>query len=789
MTIGLRRDARYALRLFAREPRTSLVSVVTLALGIGAATALFSLTNAWLLRPLPFRDADRLVAAWETIPSASIFENTPAPAVLYDWKARARTFEQLAPFTTSSQNLSGRGDPERLSAILAAPELLDVLGVRPAAGRAFTAGPAPEDDEAMLTYPFWQRRFAGDAGVIGTSLMLNGRPTRVIGILPRGAQLMDLEADLWRPLRFTAAEQASQSRYLWVIGRIRGGTTVAQASAELDAIARARSNGDLGARAVLLQEQTVGSLGHDLPVLLGATGLLLLIACANVASLTLARAATRRNEFLVRAALGAGRLRIARQVLTEGAILGLAGGLAGLLVSAWLVRGFQAWLPQADSLPNVDLLDGRVFGFAFAVSLVTAVLFAIAPAVQCASRDVMTGLRAGTRSVTAGLLSLRLLAAIEVALAVALLISAGVVGRSFVRLARLDLGFQPDGVITFDLPRPNPDAERPGSPFHDELLRRLRESPGIRAAAVSQALPLKSSCCGSSFPVEGEPPRTTDLLANWRSVSPGYFEAIGLPLREGRPFDARDRANSERVAIVSASFAGRAFPPGTSPIGRRIGWATLEHPMTVVGVVNDVRLSPAAEPNPHVYMPYTQVAGFLPSQLAVRSTVPDAQAIDLVRRAVWAVDPLQPVANIRTMDALLWRLLGRRRFQLTLWAAFALVAVSLALVGVYGVVSYLVRQSTREIGIRLALGASPSTLRWLVLRQGAWLAAGGISAGLVVAYWSASMVQGFLIAVEPRDPWTYGVVALAAGLATLAACALPARRATRVDPLTTLRME
>jgi putative ABC transport system permease protein len=791
MMTGFWRDARYALRLLAREPRPSAISMLTLALGIGATTALFSLTNAWLLRPLPFRDAGRLVAVWETIPSASVFENTPAPALLYDWKARARTIEQLAALTTGSANLSGSGEPERLSAIIATPNLLDVLGVPPAIGRAFTADATDGADreEALLTYPFWQRRFAGDPGVLGTTLTLNGRPVRVIGVLPRGVEIMNLTADLWRPLRFTAAEQTNLSRYLWVIGRVRTGTSVAQASADVDAIARSRSNGDLGARAVALHEQTVGSLGHDLPVLLGATAVLLLIACANVASLTLARAASRRNEFLVRAALGAGRARIARQVLTEGLMLGLAGGAAGLLVSAWLVRGFQAWLPQADSLPDVGLLDARVFAFALAVSMLTAVLFAIAPAVQCASKDVMTGLRAGARSVSAGLVPLRLLAALEVALAVALLISAGLVGRSFVRLARLDLGFTPDGVVTFELPRTSGDRERPGSPFHDELLRRLREAPGMRSAAVTQALPLKSFGYGSGFPVEGATGAEGSLLANWRIVSAQYFETIGLPLRQGRPFDARDGSGGARVAIVSESYARRAWPGGASPIGRRIGWATLEHPMTVVGVAADVRLSPASAPSPHVYMPYTQVAGYLPDQLAVRGAFGDAQAIDTVRRAVWSIDPLQPVANIRTMDALLWRLLGRRRFQLTLWAAFAFLAVSLAVIGVYGVVSYLVRQSTKEIGIRLALGAPPSSLRWLVLRQGTGVAAGGIAAGLLLAYWSAGLVKGFLVAVEPRDPWIYGAVAVLAAAATLAACALPARRAARVDPLATLRLD
>ena len=621
------------------------------------------------------------------------------------------------------------------------------------------------------------------------TLTLNGRPVQVIGVLPRGMQVMDLEADVWRPLRFTAADETSLNRYLWVVGRIRPGASVAQASAEVEAIARAQSSGLLGARAVSLQEQTVGSLEQDLPVLLGATGVLLLIACANVASLTLARGASRRREFMVRAALGAGRARIARQLLTEGTLLALLGGAAGLLLAAWLARGFQAWLPQAQTLPDVNLVDARVFAFALGVSLVTAVLFGIAPALQAASKGAMTGLRAGTRSVTAGLFPLRVLAGIEVALAVALLISAGLVARSFVRLTRIDLGFRPAGVTTFDLPRPNPDPERAGSPFHDELLRRLLEAPGVEAAAVSQALPLKSFCCGSNFPVEGEPPRGTNQLANWRSVSPEYFQTIGLPLREGRPFDARDQSTSERVAIVSASYASRAFPAGTSPIGRHIGWATLDHPMTVIGVANDIRLSPASEPNPHVYMPYTQVAGFLPSQLAVRTSLPKR-----------AGDRPCAAHGVGHRPAA-----ARRQYpddggvDMEADGPTPLPAGDLGGLRARGREPGPGRRVRRGVlfgapdneGARYPAraGGSPSALGWLVLRQGAGVAAGGIGGRTPRRLLDRRPPQG--VPGHDRAPRSVDVrlVALLAGLATLAACALPARRAGRVDPLTSVRLE
>ena len=787
---GFTRDVRYAVRLARRDPRPAVLSSLTLAIGLGAAMALFSLTNAWLLRPLPFPGADRLVSVWETIPSQSIFENTPAPAVLFDWRTRVRDFAALGAMRLTSANLAGRGEPERLDAITAEPALLDLLGIQPALGRRFSPDAQAGTAEVMLSDAFWRRRFNGSREAIGATLTLDGETATVVGVVPRGVTLLNFTADIWRPLRFTAEQRASLNRNLWVFGRLRDGVTVAQASQEIDTIAKAASQGELGARAVSLQEQTVGSLGHDLPILFGATAVLLLIACANVASFMLARAASRRGEFVIRTALGAGRLRVARQVVTEALPLACAGGAGGLLLSAWLVRLFQAALPQGDALAPVSLADPRIFAFGGAASLLTAVIFSAGPAFLTASRRTVAGIREG-RAIAGRQFALRALAGVEVALAVALLVAAGVVGRSFFRLTRVDLGFRPDRIVTFELSRANPAPGREGSAFVDELLRRIREAPGVEQAGVTQALPLKSFGFGSNFPVEGVPGSAGNVLAYWRTISPGYFEALGLPLRGGRAFDARDTTGAERVAIVSESYARRAFPDGTPAIGRRIGWATLEKPMTIVGVVADIRLSPTLDPGPHVYMPYTQVAGFLPSDLAVRAApgAGEAQVVDAVRGAVRALDPLQPVANIRTMDGLLWRLLGRRRFQLGLWTGFATAAALLALLGVYGVVSYMVRQGTREIGIRLALGAHPASVRWRVVRQGAVTAAIGACAGVIIAYWTASFVRGFLIHVEPRDPIVYGVVGVSVIAAACAACAIPARRAARIDPMSALRVD
>jgi putative ABC transport system permease protein len=775
-------DVRHALARSLREPTGTVLSLLTLAIGLGAATSLFALTNAWLLRPLPFSDAGELVSVWETIPSEDIFENTPAPAVLFDWRARSHAFSGLGALTTGTVNLTGTGEPERLNAIRADAELVRVLRLQPAIGRVFGDG----DDaisEVVLTHGFWRRRFGGSREIVGSALSLDGVPATVVGVLPPGITLLGIEADVWRPLRFTAAERASLNRYLWVVGRLRPAASVAQASAEVDVIARSREPA-LGARAVSLQEQTVGSLGHDLPILLAATGVLLLIACANVASLTLARTAARRREFAVRAALGAGGARIAAQVVIEALPAAFLGGAAGLLLSAWLVRAFTAWLPQRDTLPPVELTDPRVFAFGFAASLASAILFALAPALQSASRRTLAGLREGGRGVAAPNAALRLLASIEVALAIALLIAASVVGRSFLRLTRIELGFEPGGVVTFELPRSSHSAR--DRAFFDELLRRLQQSSAVQTAGVSQALPLKSFGFGSSFPVDGAPASATHL-AYWRIVSPDYFAALGIPLKTGRAFDARDRMGSSLVAIVSESYVRAAWPDGASPIGRRIGWGTLERPLTVVGVAADVRLSAATGPAPHVYMPYAQVEEFLPSQLAVRTRGSDVQAIDAVRGAARALDPLQPVANIQTMNELAWRMLARRRFQLALWAAFAVAAAILALLGVYGVVSYAVRQSSKELGIRLALGARRSAVIAHVLRQGLTLSCAGAAAGVLLAYWTAGAMRGFVVGVEPRQPLLYAAVVAVVIAASTMAAVIPARRAASVDPLDAIR--
>ena len=783
-------SARFAVRLWTRTPMATALAVLTLGLGIGASTALFSVVNAWLLRPLPFHEPERLVAVWETVPSAGIFENTPAPATLAAWNEKASAFEGLAAWTLFTTNLTGSGDPARLDGVLASAELLPLLGVAPIAGRGFEPREtvAGSNDVAMLSYDFWQSRFGGSPAAVGQRLVLDGRSVEIVGVLPRDLPLLGFDYDVWRPL---VVDRASESRMLWVFGRLKPGVTIAHASDEVDTIGKAREGHGAPGRVVALQEQTVGPIGRDLLVLFGATGLVLLIACANVASLTMARITARRQELLVRAALGAGRARVAAQVLVESLMLGLAGGVAGVLIATWSVRALVALAPQAARLADVSLLDPRVFAFALAASTLTSAIFGVVPAWHAGAADLAPGMRAGGRGLVGGRRAfLKGLVVAEIALALVLLVGAGFVLRSYLGLMNTELGFRPKGLVVFDVPRESDDATAAaGAAFYDGVIDRLAESPGVRGVAISQALPLKSiGSMGGGFQIEGRTGEDASVLAYWRVVNDAYFQALEIPLKEGRSFTGDDRMGAPPVAIVTASFAARAWPDGDA-IGKRIGWGSMERAMTVVGVAADIRQSPSSRPGPHVYMPHRQVPERLPSQLAVRADAGTAAVVDLVRRVVRDADANQPVSGVTTGEQLVARALGRRTFQLTLVLLFAGVAATLALVGIYSVLSFVVGQLLREVGIRLALGATPARARLLVLRQGLVMTAFGLGAGLVLAWWSSSLLEGFLVGVTPNEPLTYAAAAAVLAGGALAACLPAARRAAKADPMLALRSE
>ena len=782
----------FAWRMARRQPWTNALAVLTLGLGIGATAALFSVINAWLLRPLPFAEPDRLVVVWETIPSAGVTQNTPAPASLAAWEEQASAFERLAPWTLTTANLTNTGEPARLQAIAASPALLPLLGVSPAIGRNFTVEEARQgsDQVAIVSHRFWQSQLGARQDVIGTRLTLDGRPIEVIGVLPEHLPLLGFAYDLWRPL---VVDRTSESRMLWVFGRLRPGVTPASATREVEAIGAARPGRGMPGRVVGLHEQAVGPIGRDVLVLFAATGVMLLIACANVASLTLARLSARRQELMLRAALGSSRARIAGQVLVESLMLGAAGALTGLMLCTWMVQSIVVLAPQADRLTGVSIADPGVLAFIIGATMVTVVLFGVLPAWQAGSADLASEVRSSGRGLVAG--RHRLLGGIvvaQVALALVLLAGAGLVLRGFVILSGTELGFRPDGLVAFDLPRP----QRAGSDstditFFASLAERLSATPGVEGVALSQALPLRSvGSMGGGFVVEGQQGPDASLSAFWRVVNDDYFRALQIPVQRGRAFTRGDVAGALHVAIVSESFARRAWPDG-DPIGRRIGWANFETPLTVVGVVADVRHAPNVEPSAHVYMPFTQVVSSSPSQMAVRTSTGTGTAatVTLVRHVVRSLDPNQPIAAIATGEELFARTMRRRLFQLTLIAAFALASTTLALVGIYGVLSFTTQQMLREMGIRLALGATPGQVRWTVVRYGLKLTMAGIAVGALLSLGTSRVLEGFLYGTGRGDLATYGVTAALLTTAAVAACLLPARRAARVDPMVVLRAE
>lgn len=785
---GVTQDARHALRRMRHQPAASGAVVATLALALGTTTALFSVVNTWVLRPLPFVEPDRLVAIWETLPSANIDENTPAPAVLAAWRDRATSFEAMAAMTRGTKNLTGEGDPARLTVIRAQPGLLALLGVRPTAGRLFgdTEDRAPAPAVVLLSHRLWQDRFGGAAGVVGRFLTLDGVPHEVLGVLPADARPFGFDADIWTPLAFTPAEWAGKSRFLWVLGRLRAGATVGASSAEIDRIARALSDDASGGRVVGLAEQTLGDTGTDVLVLFGASVFVLLVACANVASLTLAQVIGRRRELVARQALGASRARLLRQLAVESLTIGALGGAAGLACASWATRAVVSIAPAAARLGAAEVFDARVFLFAFAVTAATSVLVALLPAWHSGRASIADALRAGGRGSSGGRRrAMSVLVAMEIAVTLVLLVATGLVTRSFVRLTTADLGFDPAALLLAELPRP---ADAAAFGFYDEVDRRLREADGVRGVAISQGLPLLAvGSMGSGFVLEDRPAESS-VLAYWRSVNAGYFQALGIPIVSGRALSPADRAGAPLVAVVSESFALRAWPDG-APVGRRIGWGNFDAPLVVVGVAADVRQSRSADPSPHVYMPYLQIAEWPPSHIAIRSDLGVAAATDLLKRVVRDADPLQPVVGVRSADVQLWQSMGRRRFHLTLFGILAAMATVLAVLGVYALLSFALSEQRRELGIRAALGATPRQLRRQWWRQGFVLAGAGVALGLATAWWSGGLLDGFLFRVEARDPLAFAAATVTVALAAAAACWLPARRAGIVDPVDTLRAD
>jgi len=832
---SLVQDLRFGLRMLARNPMFTLIAVVTLTLGIGANTAIFSVVDAVLLRPLPYPDANRLVFLWSTMNGQGVPQSGSALPDYLSWRDQNRVFEGLAGFYYGDFNLSAdSAAPERVQGAYITANFFQVLKLSPAQGRLFA-----NDEEqfgkhrvVLLSHALWQRRFGGERDIVGRQIKLAGESYTVAGVMPRGLPFFDNlpEVELWTPIAFAPNDNMAtrNNHFINLVGRLKPGVTREQAQADASAIARRMEeqepgNKGLGALVVPMQEQITGDSRNALLVLLGAVAFVLLVACVNVANLLLARASAREKELAIRASLGASRARIVRQVIIECLPLGLIGGLLGALLAIWGIDLLSSLLPASLPRGNAITVNSRVLIFTFALALMTILIFGLLPALQAARGNVRESLNEGGRS---GIGSRkqgrvrRVLVIAEVALALVLLVGSGLMVRSFIKLRQVDVGFTAHNVLTMRVPLP--DAKYPipqnitdprepaGLAFFDQLLTRVKALPGVQSATAATILPLGAGDgWGKFLSIEGRAaPASLDQvpLVRFVLVSHDYFQTFGVMLRQGRAFTAQDKSNSQPVAIINERLARRFFP-NEDPIGKTIWMGPPEHLLppeaqtpenrsprrTIVGVVSDVKGGSLNQPTtPQVYVPLSQYRregwnnGLM---LAVQTTTPPGTLISAIREQVRALDADQPITNVSTMDELLNRTLSTAKFSLLLFGLFAGVALVLAAIGIYGVMATAVTQRTHEFGLRMALGAQTRDVLRLVIGQGMLLVVIGIAAGLLSAVALTRLMSTLLFGVSPTDPVTLALITVLLAVVALLACYLPARRATKVDPLVALRYE
>src|SRR5215213_2113113 len=801
-------DLRYAARLQRKNPGFTIVAVIALALGIGANTAIFSVVNTILLRPLAYKDPERLVMVWEDATRHGYPRDTPAAANFVDWRDQNQVFEGMAAIDDTSFNLTGAGDPERLEGRRVSANLFPLLGVDPQIGRVFTAA---EDQPGaqrvvLLSYALWQRRFGGDPNIVGRALTLNGESHVVVGVMPARFQLPSSDDQAWVPIAFTQQETGNRGRhYLQVLARLKPGVSLTQAQSEMSTIAARlqqqypQFNTELGATVQPLQEHLVGDIKPALLILLGAVGLVLLIACANVANLLLARAAVRQKEIAVRVALGARRWRLIRQFLTESVLLSTLGGLVGLAIAYGGLVLLKAFIPENISQAREISIDVKVLGFTFLVSVATGLIFGLAPAIQAARLNQIETLKAGGRDAATGGGGKRLrglLVMAEVAISLVLLIGAGLLINSFLRLRNVDPGFRAGNLLTMKIVLPESkygEVER-RSAFYTELIQRVQSLAGVRSAAVTTNLPLYRQGNSIGIGIEGQPapPPGQERIVVTRIVSPGYFDTMGIPLLRGLQLTEQDTDTTPNVVVISEAMA-RRYWPGEEVIGKRIATGRIRKPedwIQVVGVVKDVRqFELTAEPKPQMYLTYKQAAFFDARDLVVKTDVDPASAAATVRKAVWEIDKDHPVSNIHTMEEILADSIARQRFSMLLLAIFAAVALVLAGVGIYGVMSYSVAQRTHEIGIRMALGAQTGAVLKLAVGYGLKLVIAGLVIGLIAAFALTRVMSTLLFGVTATDPTTFTLISLLLIAVAALASYIPARRATKVNPIIALRYE
>ncbi|MGH9841026.1 MAG: ABC transporter permease [Blastocatellia bacterium] len=799
-------DLRYGARMLLKKPGFTLIAVITLALGIGANTAIFSVVNALLLRPLPYHEPERLVMLAEKSRDGGRL-TVPYPN-FEDWRTRAQSFEAMAAVRTWAWNLTGVDKPVQLRGRTVNWNFFQVLGVAPQLGRSFVA----EDDRygaartALLSNGLWKERFGGDVNVIGKKLLLSGEPYEVIGVAPPGFEYFRAD-DVYVPIGLflqpnSALMDRGSSAAPYAVARLKPGVTPEQANSEMDALGKQLAqeypavNSGKSAMALRLQDVMSENVRQSLWILLGAVGFILLIACVNVANLLLVRAADRQKEIAVRLALGAGRARLIRQLLSESLLIAALGGAVGLLAGSWMLDGLLALAPE--NTPNLSRvgLDQTVLLFTMGIAVLTSLLSGLLPAWQASRVELQTALKEGGRS-AAGSSRERVrktLLVVEVSLALVLLAGAGLLVRSMYNLLRVDPGFNPDNLLTMRLA---PTGEAYTAPrlraFYDECLARVSALPGVRAAALTLSLPIDGSNWNSIFIAADKPvpPRPDLPNSAFAPVSANYFEAMGIRLLKGRGFTSADREDSVKVVVINETLARRIWP-GEEYIGKRLkqGWPESQSPwLEVVGVVADVKLNGVERNTPmQAYLPLTQLQSSSVG-LVVRTVGNPSAMAAAVERAIHEVDKDLPVSRVRTMDQMLGNALAQRRLTLTLLASFAVLALLLAALGIYGVIAYSVRQRTHEIGVRMALGAQARDVLRLVIGQGLRLALIGIAVGLAGTFALTRWMETLLFGVPPTDAATFGVVAVLLAIVAVVACWIPARRATKVDPMVALRCE
>jgi putative ABC transport system permease protein len=814
-------DLRYGWRVMRRSPGFAAVAILTLAIGIGANAAIFSIVNGVLLRPLPFRDSSRIVTIWETDANRNVVRGTASPAEFLDWRDMNHSFAALSGWRSLLFTITGSGEAEQVHGSQVSGNFFRMLGVGPVIGRDFSSEDEKPGREqvVILTYALWQRHYGGDSGVLGKSILLDEKPYAIIGILPRSFSLYGVapELDIWVPFAFNRAQLNREDHELVIFGRLRPGVSLPQAQAEMETILSQLKkqypgiDQENGVRVSGFHDELIKSLRPSIVILLAAVGVVLLIACANVANLMLARAATREREIAVRATLGAGRRRILRQLLTESALMALMGGALGIAVAYGGIHLLRAGLPPAGGrgqIPHAEWIgiDGTVLAFTLFVSLLTGIVFGLAPALQISRSELFESLKEGSRGSTGGRRSRFIQSSLvvsEVALSLMLLVGAGVLIRSFFLIMSDSLGFDPSNVLSMQifLSAPHYPKAQQVINFYQRVIEGVGALPGVKSASAANFLPVTGWNGFCDFDIAGRatPPSGEHFTGQYRVADWRYLQTMGISVKQGRDLVASDGVDTQSVALINEALA-RRYWPNQDPVGQQIrlkfpdtrqpwdpepreGW------LTIVGIVSDVRDWEWGEQKVgQIYLPYTQNASRI-MHLVVRSEGDPKQLVSGVRSVVNSVDPNQPVTDARSMDDYLAASVSRRRLSMLLLVLFAGVATVLAAVGIYGVMAYAVTQRSHEIGIRMALGAEPNDVLRMVVTDGMKLAGMGLVIGIAASYTAVHYLASQLYGVKAKDPITVLCVSVGLALVAISACYFPARRATKVDPLEALRYE